>query len=63
MNKKIISIVIGFMCLILSYGISVQIKTINSIGTKTSTNATENELRDEVLKVKEKNDNLFAKSG
>ena len=38
MNKKIISIVIGFMCLILSYGISVQIKTINSIGTKTSTN-------------------------
>ena len=59
MNKKIISIVIGFMCLILSYGISVQIKTINSIGTKTSTNATENELRDEVLKAKEKYDNLY----
>lgn len=59
MNKKNISIVIGFMCLILSYGISVQIKTINSIGTKTSTNATENELRDEVLKAKEKYDNLY----
>ena len=56
MNKKIISIVIGFMCLILSYGISVQIKTINSIGTKTSTNATENELRDELLKSKEKHE-------
>ena len=47
------------MCLILSYGISVQIKTINSIGTTTSTNATENELRDEVLRAKEKYDNLY----
>ena len=59
-NYKI-SIIIGCMCLLLSLGISIQIKTINNIGTSTtSTNETENKLRDEILKTKEKYDNLYA---
>lgn len=60
MNDKIkISIILGFMCLLLTYGIAIQIKTTNNMGTVSSTNATENKLRDAVLKAKEKYDNLY----
>lgn len=60
-NKKLISLILGVMCLLLTYGIAIQIKTTNAAGTRTSTNATENELRDAVLKSKEKYDNLYEK--
>ena len=59
MNKKIISLILGLMCMLLSYGIAAQIKTINGTGSTISTNAKENELRDAVLKAKEKYDNLY----
>lgn len=59
MNKKIISIVLGGMCCLLTIGIVVQMKTISGTGSTRSTNATENELRDAVLKAKEKYDNLY----
>lgn len=59
MNKKIISLILGTMCLLLSFGIAVQIKTIEGTGSTISTNAQENELRDAVLKEKEKYDNLY----
>ena len=59
MNKKIISLILGIMCVLLSYGIAVQIKTVTKNGTTLSTNAKENELRDAVLKSKEKYDNLY----
>ena len=59
MNKKLISLILGLMCVLLSYGTAVQIKTINGTGTTISTNARENELRDAVLKAKEKYDNLY----
>ena len=59
MDKKIISLILGLMCVVLSFGIAVQIKTINGTGTTISTNAKENELRDAVLKAKEKYDNLY----
>ena len=60
MNDKIkISIILGFMCLLLTYGIAIQIKTTNNMGTVSSTNATENKLRDAVLKAIEKYDNLY----
>lgn len=59
MNKKIISLILGFMCMVLSYGIAVQIKTTSSTESIISTNAKENELRDAVLKAKEKYDNLY----
>lgn len=61
MNKKIISLILGLMCVLLSYGITAQIKTINGTGSIMSTNAKENELRDSVLKSKEKYDNLYQK--
>ena len=53
-NKKIISIIIGIMCIVLSYGIAAQIKATENRGISTSTNTNENELRDEVLRAKEK---------
>lgn len=59
MNKKSISLVLGIMCALLTFGIAVQIKTVNGSGTTVSTNAKENELRDAVLKAKEKYDNLY----
>ena len=58
-NKKIISLIIGIMCIVLSYGIVAQIKATENRGITTSTNANENQLRDEVLKAKEKYDNLY----
>lgn len=58
-NKIIISLILGAMCILLSYGIAAQIKSTNNIGVSTSTNAHENELRDEVLREKEKYDNLY----
>ena len=59
MNKKLISLILGLMCVLLSYGIAVQIRTINGTGTTISTNSRENELRDAILKAKEKYDNLY----
>lgn len=59
MNKKLISLVLGIMCFLLTVGIAVQIKTVNGTGTTVSTNSKENELRDAVLKAKEKYDNLY----
>ena len=62
MNKKIISLILGLMCVVLSYGIAVQIKTINGTESIISTNSKENELRDAVLKSKEKYDNLYSEA-
>lgn len=59
MNKKSISLVLGIMCLILTYGIAVQVKTVSGTGTAVATTASENQLRDTVLKAKEKYDNLY----
>lgn len=59
-NKKAISLVLGSMCVVLACGIAIQVKTIKNIGTTTSTNDTENQLRDAILRTKEKYDNLYA---
>lgn len=59
MDKKKISLVLGIMCLILVYGICIQIKTINSTNSSSSTSSTVNNLRDEVLRYKEKYDNRY----
>lgn len=60
MNKKVVSIILGIMCLILTYGICVQIKTVNNNNSSLSTNLAENSLRDQILKFKEKYDNTYA---
>lgn len=57
MNKIKVSIVLGIMCFALTYGIFLQIKTVENSNTKISQNYEENNLRAEVLKFKEKYDN------
>ena len=54
MTKKTQAIVLGVMCLILTIAICIQIKTVNSNGTTTSSNKNLNNLKTQVLKMKEK---------
>ena len=54
MSKKTQSLILGVMCIILTIGISVQIRTVNSNGTTVSSNQKLNELKSQVLKMKEK---------
>ena len=56
MNRKQIAIVLGIMCALLVMGIFVQINTVNSSYTGVAKTKTENELRDNVLRMKEKYD-------
>ena len=61
MKKKQISIALGTICLLLTMGICIQLKTVdNSIASVARTQA-ENELRDSVLKWKENYDNAETK--
>lgn len=59
-DKKLISLILGCMCILLAAGIAIQVRTISGIGTTTGRNETENELKDAILKTKEKYDNLYA---
>ena len=54
MNKKVISIVLGLMCFALTLGICIQIRTVKDSNSTVSQNYEENNLREEVLKYKEK---------
>ena len=58
-NKKAIALVLGIMCFALTTGICIQIKTVKSTNSAVSQSYTENNLRAEVLKYKEKYDNLL----
>lgn len=58
-NKKVISAILGIMCFALTYGIFVQIKTVNNSNSTVSQNYEENNLRAEVLRYKEKYENRF----
>lgn len=58
-NKKAISLVLGIMCFALTLGISIQIKTVKNYSSTVSQNYEENNLRAEVLKYKERYDNLL----
>ena len=60
MNKSKIALILSLMCIVLTCGIVVQVRTIKGTGSTISTNSQENELRDAVLKAKEKYDNLYA---
>ena len=61
MEKKTQAIILGIMCLILTIGICVQIKTVNNNGTTTSANQELNNLKAQVLKRKEKYDEMYNK--
>lgn len=60
MNKKQIAITLGIMCFILTVSIFVQVKTIKNTNNTISQSLKENELRDEVLRWKEKYDVTYA---
>ena len=60
LNKKQIAITFGFVCLLLTIGIFVQIKTVNNANQVASLSLTNNDLRDQVLKWKEKYDTSYA---
>lgn len=56
MKERYIAIILGIMCFLLTVGIFVQVKTVSQNSIKLGTNRAENELRDNVLKWKEKYD-------
>ncbi len=58
-NKKTISLVFGIMCFALTVGICIQAKTVKKSSLVVSQNYEENNLRAEVLKYKERYDNLL----
>ena len=58
-SKKTIAIVLGAMCLALTLGISIQLKTVKGSNTIAGQNFTNDSLREEVLKYKEKYDNKY----
>lgn len=59
MNNKEISIVLGIMCAVLVFGIFMQVKTIKDTTTVISQTIEDDELRDEVLRSKEKYEQLY----
>lgn len=59
MNKKQIAITLGIMCFILTIAISIQIKTTTKNNSTIASSIVDDELRDEVLRWKEKYDNAY----
>lgn len=60
MNKKQIAITLGSVCLLLTMSIFIQVKTIKNINKDVTKTLANNELRDQVIKWKEKYDNAYA---
>lgn len=60
-NKLQISISLGLICILLTTGIAVQIKTVTNSSTLVAKTQAENELRDSVLKWKTNYDNINSK--
>ena len=58
-KKRTISIILGIMCFALTFGIFVQMRTIRSTNSSIGQNQEANELRDEILRYKERYDNRF----
>ncbi len=60
MNKKQVALTLGIMCLLLTVGIAIQVRTISNTNSTVAQTLTENGLRDEVLRWKERYDNLYS---
>lgn len=60
-NKLKICLILGIMCSFLTAGIVIQLKTVKSSVTTVGKTQTENELRDSVLRWKEKYNNAYEK--
>ena len=63
MNKKQVAITLGIMCFILTLAICVQLKTTQSSNSTVSQSLAQDELRDEVLRWKERYDNAYKQLG
>lgn len=61
MNKKMQAIILGVMCFLLTIGISLQVRTVESNGSTTSSNQKLNNLKTQVLKMKEKYEESYGK--
>ena len=60
MNKKIqLLVVFTLMSMVLTFGISVQMKTVNNNGTTVNLTAEQSELKSEILKISERYNNLY----
>lgn len=59
MKKRQIAITLGVMCFLLTIALCVQIRTMNSANSTVSQSLVDNELRDEVLRMKERYDNTY----
>lgn len=59
MNDKKVALLLGIMCFLLVIAICIQINTVNNSYTAVAKTKTENELRDSVLKMKEKYDSAY----
>lgn len=59
MNKKQISITLGIICFLLTMAISIQIKTISGTNLVAARSLTNNDLRDQVLRWKERYDSIY----
>lgn len=59
MKKHKIALTLGIVCFFLCIGICIQLKTIATTNTSISSNSTENQLRDEVFKWKDKYDSVY----
>lgn len=59
MKNRNIALLLGCVCFVLVIAICIQIKTVNNSYTGVAKTKTENELRDSVLKMKEKYDSTY----
>ena len=60
MEKKIqLIIIFTLMSMALTYGICIQMKTVNKNGTTVNLTATQRQLKDEILKTSERYDKLY----
>lgn len=59
MSKNKIALLLGIVCIALTFAICVQLKTIELANKTVSSSFTENQLRDEVLKWKERYENAY----
>ena len=60
MNKRITAIALGVICTFLTIGICIQLKTIDLANSTVSKSFNEDKLRDEVLRLKEQYENIYA---
>ena len=59
LNHKKVGILLGIMCMLLTIGICVQVKTVNDSSTGVGKTQKENELRNSVLKWKERYESIY----